>query len=184
MYSTLKSAGEGFYLHRFQTPTEGAGKRALLHFGGVWASAEVWLNGKALGRHDSGFTSFAFDASKAIRASGENLLAVRVRQITHDYEYDVNDDWSLGGIYRDVWLEWTPTDTWIDRVETTTRFDAQYCDADLEIRALVCRALTISTLCRPVNEFINDLETMNPAKLAGSDWRVRRVGKSVGPSRG
>ena len=81
LYGTPKEAGEGFYLHRFAAPAA-AGQRVLLHFGGVWASAEVWLNGRNLGRHDSGFTGFAFDVTKALKP--ENTLAVRVRQITKD----------------------------------------------------------------------------------------------------
>ena len=68
----------------------------MLHFGGVWSSAEVWLNGKFLGRHDSGYTSFAFDVSGKLKTDGANLLAVRVRQITKEYKFDVFDDWTLG----------------------------------------------------------------------------------------
>ena len=118
MYGKLKKKSEGFYLHRFQPQRAVSGKRVLLHFDGVWASAEVWLNGEPLGRHDSGFTAFAFDVTGSLRADRENLLAVRVRQVTKDYLYDTNDDWSLGGIYQDVWLEWMPADCYIDRVET------------------------------------------------------------------
>jgi len=136
MYGRLKAAGEGFYLHDFQVPDALAGKRVLLHFDGVWSSAEVWLNAIPLGRHDSGFTFFAFDVTEALKP-GENRLAVRVRQLTKDYLFDTNDDWSLGGIFRDVWLEWMPRNRYIDRVETSTTFDEQYRDADLNIRVLV-----------------------------------------------
>lgn len=67
-------ASEGFYLHKFDTPEGWDGKRVLLHFGGVWSSAEVWLNGKFLGRHDSGYTSFAFDVSgKPENRRGESV---------------------------------------------------------------------------------------------------------------
>jgi beta-galactosidase len=63
IYARPRQAGEGFYIRRFQTPENSTGKRVLLHFGGVWASAEVWLNGAPLGRHDSGFTEFAYDVT-------------------------------------------------------------------------------------------------------------------------
>ncbi len=137
VYGRMKDAGTGFYLHRFRAPRELNGHRVLLHFGGVWSSAEVWLNGQRVGRHDSGFTSFAFEVQDLIRPGAENTLAVQVRQITRDYTYDVNDDWSLGGIFRDVWLEWMPLPRYLDRVETWTTFDDQFRDADLHIRALV-----------------------------------------------
>ena len=95
-------ASQGFYIHSFMVPDTWRDKRVLLHFGGAWDSAEVWLNGKPLGRHDSGFTSFAFDVTPELNYGANNVLAVRVRQVTHDYLFDTNDDWSLGGIYRDV----------------------------------------------------------------------------------
>ena len=139
MYGKLKAAGEGFYLHDFQVPDTFTGKRVLLHFDGVWSSAEVWLNAVPLGRHDSGFTSFAFDVTGVLKP-GENHLAVRVRQLTKDYLFDANDDWSLGGIFRDVWLEPMPLDRYIDRVETSTTFDGQYRDANLNVRVLVMQS--------------------------------------------
>lgn len=108
VYDRLPDATEGFYLYRFRQPTSLEGKRAVLHFDGVWDSAEVWLNGQALGRHDSGFTSFAFDVTPQLKGDAENTLAVRVRTKTKDSFLDTNDDWSLPGIFRDVWLEFMP----------------------------------------------------------------------------
>jgi len=137
IYSRTRQGGEGFYVLRFQAPASLMGKRVLLHFGGVWDSAEVWLNSTPLGRHDSGFTGFAFDVTPDIKVGAENRLAVRVRQVTKDSAFDTNDDWALGGIYRDVWLEGMPAATYIDRVETSTTFDAQFRDADLNLRVLV-----------------------------------------------
>ena len=119
IYSRTRQGGEGFYVLRFQAPASLMGKRVLLHFGGVWDSAEVWLNSTPLGRHDSGFTGFAFDVTPDIKVGAENRLAVRVRQVTKDSAFDTNDDWALGGIYRDVWLEGMPAATYIDRVETS-----------------------------------------------------------------
>jgi len=136
IYGRPKQPGEGFYIRRFQTP-DVSGKRVLLHFGGVWASAEVWLNSTPLGRHDSGFTQFAYDVTRILKPGAENRLAVRVRQLTKDSAFDTNDDWSLGGIFRDVWLETMPAAAYIDRVETSTTFDNQFRDADLHLRVLV-----------------------------------------------
>ncbi|MFT4176982.1 MAG: glycoside hydrolase family 2 TIM barrel-domain containing protein [Luteolibacter sp.] len=130
-------ASEGFYLHDFTPPQDWKNKRVLLHFGGVWSSAEVWLNGNRVGRHDSGYTSFAFDISGKIKIGEANRLAVRVRQVTPEYKFDVYDDWTIGGIYRDVTLEAMPENRWLDRVIVQTEFDDQFRDADLKIRAMV-----------------------------------------------
>jgi len=137
MYARMVNPGEGFYLYSFKAPENFKGRRVLLHFGGVWDSAEVWLNAQPLGRHDSGFTSFAFDVSRALQPGAENHLAVRVRQKTRDSDFDTNDDWSLGGIYRDVWLESMPSGCFIDHVETSTCFDDQFREGDLKIHVLV-----------------------------------------------
>jgi beta-galactosidase len=67
-------------------------------------------------------------------------MCVRVRQVQPDYQMDANDDWSLGGIYRDVWLEGMPADRWLDRVDVTTRFDSAWRDADLSVRVMVSDA--------------------------------------------
>lgn len=137
----IPSEAEGFYLHRFQAPADFAGKRVLLQFGGVWSSAEVWLNGQLLGRHDSGFTAFQFDVQERLRPGAENTLAVRVRQRTNNSLLDTNDDWALGGIYREVRLEAMPSEGYIERIETQTKFDASYRDATLNLRVFFGRLL-------------------------------------------
>lgn len=133
------TTSEGFYRHSFVAPAEVEGRRVLLHFGGVWQSAEVWLNGRLLGRHDSGFTRFAFDAGPALLPGQRNELAVRVRQQTPLFKLDANDDWGLPGIYRDVWLEIMPREWHLQSVEVVTDFDEAYRDAVLRVRTLVMR---------------------------------------------
>lgn len=139
VYRNFKNAphSEGFYIHRFTLPASMRGKRLLLHFGGVWASAEIWVNGKRLGRHDSGYTSFALNASQALKAGEENVLAVRVRQVYPEYTCDTYDDWALGGIYRDVSIEAMPQKLYIDKLTAVTDFDDSFTDADLKLRTLV-----------------------------------------------
>jgi beta-galactosidase len=148
IYSRTRQGGEGFYTLRFQVPDAWRGQHVLLHFGGVWASAEVWLNSAPLGRHDSGFTGFAYDVTPNLKL-GDNRLAVRVRQVTRDSAFDTNDDWALGGIYRDVWLEAMPAAQYIERVETATTFDAQFRDADLNLRVLVSSGRGLSAPAAP-----------------------------------
>lgn len=150
VYREFKEAphSEGFYIRHFTVPEEFRGKRLTLDFGGVWASAEVWLNGHYLGRHDSGYTSFSMNvpsnavffssgAADAAKSKGDNVLAVRVRQVYPGYVCDTYDDWSLGGIYRDVTLTAKPSKCWIDKVTAITDFDDRYEDADLRVKVMV-----------------------------------------------
>lgn len=128
---------EGFYLKNFATPEGWTDKRVLMKFGGVWQSCDIWLNGTFVGEHHNGFTSFAVDVSGLLRKDGDNTLAVRVRQTDFGFKLDVYDDWSLGGIFRDVALEAMPQDRWIEYVKAVTHFDSSYRDATLEVKVMV-----------------------------------------------
>lgn len=130
-------ASEGLYITRFSAPASFGGKDSSIEFGGVWNSAEVWLNGHWLGRHDSGYTTFELNTNGFLKPDTVNVLAVRVRQVYPGYKTDTYDDWTLGGIYRDVVLKGVPKKQWIDRVTATTKFDENYKDADLNLRIMV-----------------------------------------------
>ncbi|WP_207764295.1 glycoside hydrolase family 2 protein [Flavobacterium alvei] len=130
-------ASEGFYLLDFKVPANWSEKNIQLHFGGVWSSAEVWLNGNLIGTHHGGYTSFSFSVTNKIKAGESNRLAVRVRQVNRDYKFDVYDDWTLGGIYRDVTLEAVPKNRWLDHIVVKTIFDNLFEDADLKLHIMV-----------------------------------------------
>ena len=52
--------------------------RSLLRFWGVDFSAEVWLNGVPVGRHEGGETPFVLDVTDSLKVGATNRLAVRV----------------------------------------------------------------------------------------------------------
>lgn len=128
-------ASEGIYLKDFTVPEELLEKRLLLHFGGVWSSAEIWLNGQWLGYHQGGYTSFAFDVTEKLLP--ENTLLLRVRQVCRGYEFDVYDDWTLGGIYRDVEIESMPRRRSIEKISYKVDFDPYYRNAELKVTAMI-----------------------------------------------
>lgn len=130
-------ASEGFYLYDFKVPENWKEKCIKIHFGGIWSSAEIWINGKFIGTHHGGFTSFSFIVDDSIKFGNTNRLAIRVKQVNRDYQFDVYDDWTLGGIYRDVTLEALPKKRWIDAVVVKTDFDKLYQNADLKIKIMV-----------------------------------------------
>ncbi len=131
-------ASEGYYKRAFSVTEDFLkDRRILLHFDGVWESAWPELNGVELGVHDSGYTGFSYDVSKILRA-GENVLEVKVVQAGRSYRFDVNDDWSIGGIYRDVWIETMPAGRWMEKPVVITDFDSRYEDATLTVKTIVC----------------------------------------------
>lgn len=109
---------DGVWFRRsFEVPEEWRGKRVRLVFLGANYVADVWLNGEWLGWHEGGYTSFAFDATRALAFGAENIIAARVDNIPWTESFDVPpepfglivpyanaDWWNYGGIYRDVYL--------------------------------------------------------------------------------
>ena len=128
-------ASEGIYLKDFSVPESLLEDRLLLHFGGVWSSAEIWLNGQWLGYHQGGYTSFALDVTEKLLP--QNTLLVRVRQVCRGYEFDVYDDWTLGGIYRDVEIESMPRRRSIEKIAYKVDFDPDFCNATLKVTAMI-----------------------------------------------
>ncbi len=70
-----------WYRRRFRLPDEWQGRRLLLHFGAVDYDTTVWLNGRLVGAHRGGYSSFHFDVT-ALLVSGENELMVRAADDT------------------------------------------------------------------------------------------------------
>ena len=72
-----------WYRVEFPTPAGGAKRHMGLTFHGINYAADVWLNGKELGRVKGAFIRGTFDVSGMLRASGENVLAVRISPPPH-----------------------------------------------------------------------------------------------------
>ena len=102
--------GLGWYRKHFVLDEKLRGKRISLEFEGVNQVSEFWLNGKRVGEHKGGYTSFEFDVTKQVQFGVlGNVLTVKVNNL-----YDKNiaptiktDLTFYGGIYRDVWLRIT-----------------------------------------------------------------------------
>ncbi|KAA2241742.1 glycoside hydrolase family 2 protein [Chitinophaga agrisoli] len=93
------TGGTGWYRKTFTIPAAQQGKKIQLQFDGVYMNAEVYLNGKRLGKHPYGYTSFWYDITPRVKFGAENVLAVKIK---NDGE---NSRWYAGsGIYRHVWL--------------------------------------------------------------------------------
>ena len=70
--------GVCWYRKTFTLPAELEGKIICIEFGAAMQSAEVWLNGTSLGKHEGGYTPFIFDITKKVQFTGTNVLAVRL----------------------------------------------------------------------------------------------------------
>lgn len=100
--------GWGWYRKRFRLGPDAAGRKVFVEFDGVQKYCKVWLNGRLVGEHKGGFTSFYFDLTPYVNRQGENVLAVTVNNRQSD-TYKIPPmqagNWNVyGGIYRDVRL--------------------------------------------------------------------------------
>ena len=76
--------GCAWYSRTVEVPQSWRGRRIMLWFGSANYQADVWLNGRHLGAHETGYTPFEFDISEAL-TTGANLLVVRVNtRLTRD----------------------------------------------------------------------------------------------------
>jgi beta-galactosidase/beta-glucuronidase len=127
----IQSDDIGLYRRWVQVPASFRGQRVLWHFDGVYDGAEVFVNGQRAGYHESGFTAFDIDVTKALKPGQRNLMAVRVYKKTSSGSLDKGDFWCLGGIYRENYLLALPP-LHVDDVTVVTDLDAQYKDATLK----------------------------------------------------
>ena len=83
-------------------------KRLFLQFDGAAHIATVYVNGKGLATHRTGYTAFRVEITDAVRLDGTDLVAVRLDSTENPeippFGY-VIDYLTYGGLYRDVWLD-------------------------------------------------------------------------------
>lgn len=103
-----------WYTRRFDTPALKPGQRAFLRFEAVNYTAKVFLNGKAVGEHEGGFTPFSLEVTDTLRASNNQLtVGVDSTPQTDGVPPPVTDWENYGGITRPMRLVITPG-TFID----------------------------------------------------------------------
>ena len=67
-----------WYRLPLKLPENSSGKAVRLLFNGINYKADVWLNGKLLGRIAGAFQRGEFDASSVLKSDGVNILAVHI----------------------------------------------------------------------------------------------------------
>lgn len=95
--------GTIWYYKNFDYPAPAVGSRQYIYFGAANYEAEVYLNGKKLGKHVGGFTPFNFEVTGKLNPKG-NFVIVKVDN-TRGLEKvpTINTDWwNYGGLTRDV----------------------------------------------------------------------------------
>jgi len=98
-------AGKTWYRKHFRLDHIPTGREVFLEIEAARTVAQVWLNGRFLGRYASGFSSFAFDITNELLPGQENVLAIQVDDTEgQDICAGNVSHWQpvLGGLYRNV----------------------------------------------------------------------------------
>jgi beta-galactosidase len=118
--SGFTTGGTGWYRKTFTVGAEYKGRHVYIQFDGVYMNTDVWLNGRLLGNHPYGYTSFWFDITGYLNVGEKNVLAVQVKN-----EGQTSRWYPGSGIYRHVWIKYldpvhiTPWETSITTPEVT-----------------------------------------------------------------
>jgi len=72
----------GWYRRSVKIPADWRGRHVWLCFGAVDHEARVWVNGRAAGRHEGGYTPFAFDVTEHVAPGEEAVIDVRAFDAT------------------------------------------------------------------------------------------------------
>ena len=91
----------GIGMYQIDLPNPTKDMRQYIEFQGANHVATVYCNGRELGTHKGGFSTFRYDLTDAMQAEG-NVLTVLVSNAKSDI-YPQNADFTFyGGLYRDV----------------------------------------------------------------------------------
>jgi len=152
-------AGIGWYRKTFNAPAEWKGKKTAIYFEGIYMNSEVFINGKSLGIHPYGYSSFSYDLSPYLDFKNKNVIAVRV-----DNSQQLNSRWYSGsGIYRHVWINITNAVHVADWGVAINTPDVSPKKATVQIKALI-KNETESTQNIVVSTLLSDASNKDAGK--------------------
>ncbi|MFG2455747.1 glycoside hydrolase family 2 protein [Streptomyces sp. NPDC048523] len=121
---TAFADGYAWYRTTVDVPASWRARHVRIAFLAAGYSAEVWLDGTHLGKHEGANSPFALPVSGALRPGHRQTIAVRVfrrasytdytaataQPVTDDHElpYKPVDHWPYAGLTRSAWIEAVP----------------------------------------------------------------------------
>lgn len=131
-----------WYARDFDLPDSMKEKRVMLHFGAVDYTADIWLNGQHVIRHEGGHIPFSVEATHFIKETG-NKIVLRVQDFTTDLELPRGKQYwkrtsesifytRTTGIWQTVWLEGV-SDTYLKKVWITPDVDKKIVKIEYEL---------------------------------------------------
>ena len=93
----------GVGMYQIDLPEPTPGKRQYIELRGANHVATVWCNGRELGTHKGGFSTFRYELTQAMKPQG-NSLQVAVTNAESNIYPQHADFTFFGGLYRDVYF--------------------------------------------------------------------------------
>ena len=127
--------GRIWYQRTIDIPADWSGRNVMLNFGAVYYTSEVYVDGRFVGRHFGGSTSFSYDITAFVKPGGSHSLVVfatsdlrsgkqtagkqSLQYASHSCDYT-----RTTGIWQTVWMEAVAPEA-LARVQMTTDIDQQ-----------------------------------------------------------
>lgn len=166
----------GSYVRTFDLPADWTSRRTLLHFGGIYSAALVWVNGAYVGYTQGSNNDSEFDVTSNLRA-GSNTIAVQVFRWSDGSYLECQDMFRMSGIHRSVYLYSIPTTAVRDHYVTTTTRD-NFKTADVHTQFVVETAGAQTP--KAGYSLMASLYSPQGEKLATSDLKVGKGTKAEG----
>jgi galactose mutarotase-like enzyme len=132
----------GWYARAITVPDAWRGRRVFLVFGASDWRTTAWLDGRKLGDHQGGYTSFSFELKPA-RHGARQRLVVRVDDTPHPFKLEGKQGYGKArGIWQTVYLEARGSDP-LEFVHFTPHADLVGVGVDVRLLEPAPRALTL-----------------------------------------
>ena len=166
--------GSGWYRRLVEVPSSWQGRRIWLKTGGVRGRGRFWVNDVPVARLDDYIGTWKYDITDLIRHDRPNKVVVEVANFypTRNTQLDSYSRW--GGIWRDVELEATPKEVWIDDVYVRGDFDSMSADVRVTLGGVTNAARVITTVPERLKPWSPESPNLHTAKveLVARDGRI------------
>ena len=122
----------GSYRRTFTVPDNWRNDRTILHFGGIYSAASVWVNGHYVGYTQGANNTSEFDITPYLQP-GENTLAVEVMRWSDGSYLECQDMFRMSGIFRDVTLRSLPGGSAVRDHRITTTLSPDHSTAHISV---------------------------------------------------
>ena len=126
----------GCYRREFEVPESWDGRRVVIHFGGAESVLYLWVNGVAVGMGKDTRLPSEFDITEFVRAGQTNTVAVVCVKWSDATFIEDQDQWWMGGIYRDVML-YSTEKVYIQDVFAVANLDDDYQNGSFKVTAKI-----------------------------------------------